>query len=242
MGRGYIKQKNKLKKEFMAPLRKYAEQLEKENYALKNDPNTVIGQFIGQYKELYSQNQRLSVLAAALIKKLGDSVKISKEEMEAYKTKLINIKWEIGDGETIETATEFTFSYELKDAPEQGQPVQATQDPGQIPECTDPNCTLPKDLKHTHTLDNPVVPVEETHEPSYVVEPVQSLPEGEEVEGEICTDPDCADIALGEHVHVVEDAAPQTAIELPSLDEECNDPDCPASENGPHIHAKKTVA
>lgn len=229
MGRGYVKAKNKLKKEYMAPLRKYAEQLEKENHALKNDPNSVVGQFIGQYRELYSQNQRLSVLTAALIRKLGDSVKIAKEEMAAFEHKLINIKWEIGDGETVETAKEFTFSYELKDAPEGGQPVQQTEDPGQIPECTDPNCTLPKELKHRHTTDNPVVPVEQTQE--------------------VCTDPDCE--VEGEHIHVSENIVASDAIqttdyqakpvELPSLSEECNDPDCEATVNGPHIHAKKTA-
>jgi len=228
MGRGYIKQKNKLKKEYMAPLRKYAEQLEKENHALKNDPNSVVGQFIGQYRELYSQNQRLSVLAAALIRKLGDSVKIAKEEMAAFEHKLINIKWEIGDGETVETAKEFTFSYELKDAPEGGQPVQQTEDPGQIPECTDPNCTLPKELKHRHTTDNPVVPVAEIDGGFIASEP----------EEQICTDPDCT--VEGEHIHV-DEAATETVVELPSLSDECNDPDCEASVNGPHIHAKKTV-
>jgi hypothetical protein len=188
------------------------------------------------------------VLVATLIKKLGESVVVTKEEMKAFENKLINIKWEIGDDETVETAKAYTFSYELKDAPQQGIPVQQTEDPGQIPECTDPNCSLPKDLKHRHSTDNPVVPVEdvveESHEgeiPPYVVEPVQALPE-EESESEVCTDPDCADIALGEHIHVDEDAPVEEAIELPSLDQECNDPDCPASENGPHIHAKKTVA
>src|SRR5277367_5757744 len=130
MGRGFIKAKNKLKKEYMAPLRAYAEQLEKENAALKGDPNTVIGQFIGQFRELYGQNSRLSVLAASLIKKLGDSVVMSKEEMESFQNKRINIKWEIADGETVETAKEFIFSYELQEAPQEGQPVQATQQPG----------------------------------------------------------------------------------------------------------------
>lgn len=153
MGRGFIKAKNKLKKEYMEPLRKYAEQLEKENAALKGDPNTVIGQFIGQFRELYGQNSRLSVLAASLIKKLGDSVTMTKEDMEAFQNKRINIKWEIAEGETVETAKEFIFSYELQEAPVEGQPVQHTQQPGAEDfECTDPECSLPKDLKHRHDV------------------------------------------------------------------------------------------
>jgi len=125
-----VRQANSMKKQMLSSCKKYTEQLEKENYELKNDPQTVIGAFIGQFRELYGQNQRLSTLGAALLKKLGDTVVMTRDEMEAYKDKRINIKWEIADGETIETATSFTFSYELQDAPQGGQPVQATETPG----------------------------------------------------------------------------------------------------------------
>jgi hypothetical protein len=157
-GLNAVQQKNMLKKSILASCKKYAEQLEAENYALKNDPGSVIGQFIAQFRELYSQNQRLSTLAACLIKKLDDKVVLTKEEMEFYNGKRINIKWEIAEGETVETAKEYTFTYELQDAPPQGQPVQTTETPGEEPahECSDPNCTLPKDLAHTHT-EVPVV-------------------------------------------------------------------------------------
>jgi hypothetical protein len=171
-GLNAVHQNNMLKKSMLASCKKYAEQLEQENYALKNDPNTVIGQFIGQFRELYGQNSRLSVLAASLIKKLGDSVVMTKEDMEQFQQKRINIKWEIADGETVETAKEFTFTYELQDAPPQGQPVQQTEQPGEVPECTDPDCSLPKDLKHTHTA----APV--TEEATETV----TFPDGTEVE------------------------------------------------------------
>ena len=143
--------KNMLKKSMLSSCKKYAEQLEKENFALKNDPSSVIGQFIAQFRELYSQNQRLSTLAACLIKKLDDSVVLTKEEMESYNGKRINIKWEIADGETIETAKEYTFTYELQDAPPQGQPVQETETPGAVAphECTDENCQH-GDVPHQH--------------------------------------------------------------------------------------------
>ena len=95
-----VRQQNALKKQMLGACKKYAEQLERENYELKTEPNTIIGQFIGQFRELYSQNQRLSVLSATLIKKLGDKVVLSKEEMESYKQKRINIKWDIAEGET----------------------------------------------------------------------------------------------------------------------------------------------
>ena len=186
-GLNAVQQNNMLKKSMLVSCKKYAEQLEAENYALKHDPNTVVGQFIGQFRELYGQNNRLSTLAACLIKKLGDTVVMTKEEMEAFQQKRINIKWEIADGETVETAKEYTFTYELQDAPPQGQPVQQTEQPGEeIPECTDPECQLPKDLKHRHSAPAPVPEemindiVEDAVEgevPSYVVEPILSLPE-----------------------------------------------------------------
>jgi hypothetical protein len=163
MGRGRIKAKNNLKKQYMEPLRKYAEQLEKENQALKGDPNTVIGQFVGQFRELYGQNGRLSVLAACLIEKLGKKVVLSKDEMEKFQNNRINIKWEVADGETGETAKEFTFTYELAPA------EQPSPQPEPV-ECTDPNCTLPKDLKHVHTVQ----PVEPTEQPESASE---NLPE-----------------------------------------------------------------
>jgi hypothetical protein len=124
-----VRQNNALKKQMLSSCKKYAEQLEKENYELKNDPNTVIGSFIGQFREIYGQNQRLSVLAASLLRRLDEKVVLTKEEMESFQQKRINIKWEIADGETVETAKEFTFSYELEDAPPQGQPVQVTEQP-----------------------------------------------------------------------------------------------------------------
>jgi hypothetical protein len=145
-----VRQNNMLKKSMLASCKKYAEQLEAENYQLKNDPNTVIGSFIGQFRELYGQNQRLSTLAAALIKKLDDKVVLTKDDMESYNGKRINIKWEIAEGETVETAKEFTFTYELQDAPPEGQPVQATEQPGtELHQCTDPDCAA-KDTPHVH--------------------------------------------------------------------------------------------
>lgn len=153
-GLSLVREKNKLKKEAMGPLRKYAEQLEAENYALKNDPNTVVGKFIGQFRELYGQNSRLSVLCANLIKKLDEKVVLTKEDMEQFQNNRINIKWEVPDGETVETAKEFTFTYELVAVE---QPAPAVEE---AVECTDPECTLPKDLKHTH--NTPVVVPTET--------------------------------------------------------------------------------
>jgi hypothetical protein len=136
-----VRQKNSMKKQMLSSCKKYAEQLEKENYDLKNDPTTIIGGFISQFRELYGQNQRLSVLAAGLLKKLGETVTLSREEMEQFQQKRINIKWEIPEGETVETAKEFLFSYELQDAPPEGQPVQTTETPG-IPEETQEAVTL----------------------------------------------------------------------------------------------------
>jgi hypothetical protein len=183
MGKGYIKQKNAMKKLYLNQAVKEIERLEAENKALKEDPNTVIGQFIGQFREMYSQNSRLSTLSACLIQKLGDKVTLSKAEMEQFTSKRINIKWEIPDGVEPKDATEFIFTYELQEVqpPVQPQPEQV--------ECTDPNCSLPKDLKHTHTVpvapptEDPTVTVNEVPSPLEEIEPGDVV----NVNGEDCT-------------------------------------------------------
>src|ERR1035437_11149355 len=148
MGHGRIKAKNNLKKEYMEPLRKYAEQLEKENASLKGDPNTVVGQFIGQFKELYSQNSRLSVLCACLIEKLSGKIILTKAEMEAFQQKRVNIKWEVPDGIDPKDATEYVFSYELEDVP-----APQPQAPAEPVLCTDPSCSLPKEDRKSTRLN-----------------------------------------------------------------------------------------
>lgn len=141
---GYLRQKNAMKRQYLSQAVKYIEQLEKENEALRLDPNTEVGRFFTQFRELYAQNSRLSVLAAALIKKLGDRVELTKEEMEAYKENRINIKWELPEGtEKPEDAASFVFTYELQPA-QAPQPIDVVPPPAdtvpvtEIPEATDP--------------------------------------------------------------------------------------------------------
>jgi hypothetical protein len=173
-----VRQNNMLKKQMLSACKKYAEQLEKENFELKNDPNTIIGQFIGQFRELYGQNQRLSVLTASLIRKLDEKVILTKEEMESFKDKRINIKWEIADGETVETAKEFIFTYELEDAPPQGQPVQATELPS------------PASIASAALVD-----IQATQDA--VAEQAAATEELDLV----CKDPDCPASENGPHIH-----------------------------------------
>lgn len=134
MGRGFAKRKNAMKKQYLSQAVKYIEQLEKENQALKSDPGSVIGQFIGQYREMYSQNSRLSVLAAALLKKNGDKVELTKEEMESFQGNRINIKWELPEGETShEDAKSYVFTYELVPEQQPNAEVLPTEEPGTLP-------------------------------------------------------------------------------------------------------------
>lgn len=180
MGRGYLKQKNKLKKQNLIQAVKYIEQLEKENQALKNDPNSVVGQFISQYREMYAQNSRLSLLAAVLLKLQGGKVPITVEEMDSFKGNRINISWDLPEGvEKQEDAKHFIFSYDL--VPESPAPqAQEAAVPAEPLTCTDPTCTLPKDLQHTHTT----VPVQPTENPTEVSEslPAATTPITEVVE------------------------------------------------------------
>jgi hypothetical protein len=123
----------------MHSLREYAEKLERENKALKEDPNSVVSQFISQYQELYSQNSRLSVLTACLLDKLQEEEKfgvvLTKAEMEAFKDQRINIKWELPEGvNKPENADQYIFSFTLDPEPKN---LQAIVKPTEIPNSTE---------------------------------------------------------------------------------------------------------
>ena len=100
--------------------------LEKENESLKTDPQTLIGQLVPQMREAITQNKRLSVLAAALIEAQGGKITLSKESLQAFESKVLNIKWELPEGvESAELAESFIFTYEATEATEptaQNQP------------------------------------------------------------------------------------------------------------------------
>src|SRR5208337_424382 len=129
-----VKDRNRMKKMFLGPLQKYCQRLEAENAALKGDPDTVIGQFIGQMQELFSQNSKLSVLSAALIDRVRAleapdpqvpggtvpaGVTLSKEAMERFKDHQLVIKWDLPEGvEKAEDAAEYVFTYEAVAKPQ----------------------------------------------------------------------------------------------------------------------------
>ena len=129
-GKGYLHQKNALKRQNLSQAVKYIEYLEGEVEAMQYDPGTVVGKFFNQYRELYGQNSRLSVLAACLLKKLGEKVQLTKEEMESFKGNRIKISWTLPDGvEKVEDASTYTFTYELQ--PETAGPVTVV--PTEVP-------------------------------------------------------------------------------------------------------------
>jgi len=111
-----------VKKQFLKSLRQYCQQLEDENRKLK-DPSSVIGQFAANYEALVKTNQRLSVLVASLLRQREGKVKVSKDELEAFKGLLINVKWEMPEGVgKPEDASEYIFSYETLPDPRMQAP------------------------------------------------------------------------------------------------------------------------
>jgi hypothetical protein len=152
MGRGILKRKNTIKKMYLSQMIKEVERLTAENKALKEDPNSIIGKFIGQFNEVVSQNQRLSTLACAMIELQGGSVKITRDQIEVFRGKRLSIEINTPEGnvENLDTATEYVFTFKAVDA-QTPAPTEGTSAPVEIPPCTDPECTLPKDLKHTHS-------------------------------------------------------------------------------------------
>lgn len=133
MGHGRIKQKNNIKKQYLKPLQQYCQRLEKENEALKTDPNTTLGQVILQARDLYTQNSRLSVLCAALLEASGGKVPVKKAQMDRFENHRVVIKWELPEGfmGKPEEAEEFVFAYEaVKNEQPQVQVAPTTE--GQI--------------------------------------------------------------------------------------------------------------
>jgi hypothetical protein len=134
-GKGYLHQKNILKRQNLAQATKYIDYLEGEVEAMQYDPDTVIGKFFNQYRELYGQNSRLSVLAACLLKKLGEKVQLTKEEMESFRGNRIKISWTLPEGvEKVEDAATYIFTYELQ--PDTPGPITVAPTETPTPEVT----------------------------------------------------------------------------------------------------------
>ncbi len=160
-GKGILKQKKKLRHEYNDKLYQDYQRIVAENEQMKSDPNGVIAPFLQRYNAAVLQNNRLSALAAALLDQLGGKAEVTKEKIESFKGFKLAIKIETPEGvEKFEDADKYLFSYEL----------QKNETPTVLPEapvaCTDPNCTLPKDLKHTHTTPPPIVQEQEVSVPS----------------------------------------------------------------------------
>ncbi len=121
MGRN-SKRNKAITKMYLPRLQKYCQQLEAQLEQIKTDPNTALGQVIGQARELYTQNSRLSVLCAALIDKLDGKVSVKKSAMDKFEKHRILIKWELPEGvEKAEDAEEFVFIYEATKNEQQPQ-------------------------------------------------------------------------------------------------------------------------
>jgi hypothetical protein len=163
MGRGILKKKKSLKMMYLGQVVKELSRVQAELKAIKEDPQSVVGNFIGQFNETINQNQRLSALACALITQDGGSAKVTREEIEVFRSKRlrIHIATPEDEGEVkFEDAKSylFTFTATTKEEDEAAEAAAkaAAADPANIPECTDPDCTLPKDLKHKHPTPVPV--------------------------------------------------------------------------------------
>lgn len=146
MGRGILKAKKKFKLQYVNECHKEITRLTDENKKLKEDPNGVIAPFLERFNTVVVQNNRLSALAAALIDQLDGKATVTKATIESFNGFRLLIKIETPDGaKDFDSATEYYFTYEKAKADQPKDIAPAA------PECTDPDCTLPKDLKHSHT-------------------------------------------------------------------------------------------
>jgi hypothetical protein len=142
MGRGYAKHKNALKKQFLTASSKLIEELQRENEALKTDPDSIVGQLIPKFRLVVSQNKKLNVLAATLIKMLGDKVVVTRAAIEEFEGKAINIVWEMPEGVDDYTKAEYyTFAYEemaetLEPAPEESVDLHKVDESSAVVGCS----------------------------------------------------------------------------------------------------------
>ncbi len=212
MGRN-SKRNKAITKMYLPRLQKYCQQLEAQLEQIKTDPNTALGQVIGQARELYTQNSRLSVLCAALIDKLDGKVSVKKSAMDKFENHRILIKWELPEGvEKAEDAEEFVFIYEATkneqqpqvqvgpaphttETPEGGElvtPVVTEASVTGTEACANPNC-----LHGDRASEGCVVPDETVD----LVEGTQEALSEEDIPEEHC--PYCED--ANEHTHTLEE-------------------------------------
>jgi ADP-ribosylglycohydrolase len=166
MGRGILKRKNYFKMQNVKWLQGELERLTAENKGLKEDPQSVVGNFLKEFNDVINQNQRLSALACALLQQKGGKVTIQRDEIEAFRGKRLRVNIaNLDDASKFEEAKEYVFTYSAT-TKEEDEAVQAAAQAAasaeEIPECTDPNCTLPKDLKHTHNVDSVTLEIDPT--------------------------------------------------------------------------------
>jgi hypothetical protein len=111
---GLKKYRSTVKKQFHRSLVEYTKQLEAELQEVYNNPDTMAGKFAAAYQQSQSSNKRLSVLCATLLKQHpGNRATLSKADMESFKGKVINIRWELPDGiEKPDDAKEYVFTYD----------------------------------------------------------------------------------------------------------------------------------
>lgn len=157
MGRGILKQKKQFKHQYNGILYKDYQRVVEENKRLKEDPNSVVGQFLQRFNAVTIQNNRLSALAAALIDQLDGKAVIKREVINGFEGYRLTIKIETPEGQDdFAKAEEYIFTYEKvkPEAPTTVLPDGATPPEPPKMECTDPECTLPKDFPHAHTPDS----------------------------------------------------------------------------------------
>jgi hypothetical protein len=113
MGKGLLRQKNNMKRQYLSQAVKYIDLLEKQNEALRTDPNTVLGQLIPHLRSLEESNAKLSVLVAAFVKAQGGSAVVTKEALDEYRNHRLTIHFTLPEGVTdVESATEFIVTFD----------------------------------------------------------------------------------------------------------------------------------
>jgi hypothetical protein len=125
MGKGFLKERNKVRSDQFNAMVREANRLEAENRELKTNPDGVVGKFLNKLNTLAMQNNKLSALSASLIKTAGGSVKVPRSLIEGFGGHRVVIKVE-GNAEKEEDTTEYLFTYEAEKVEASETPVVVT--------------------------------------------------------------------------------------------------------------------
>lgn len=159
-----------------------------------------------QARQLNQSCNMQALLIASIIKESGGTVEVKHESMNSFAKSRLTIDGKGDDERGVQILTyESTpipqeeldrmeaMNKQIAEAEQQQRAAMEAAQLAALPDCTDPDCKLPKELKHKH--DRPVVPVNDLGNTPAAQEQMDALAE----QADVAADAGIAQ-AVGEHI------------------------------------------